>query len=186
MPKSKRKILNSKPEPTKFLSIGIMLEGLVSDQISEVLTTNINRYLQTNYNVDFIIYNNLIPAPGIQPLFSLMNIGQVYRHMGPLIATSIMQVPLFKDIPARNPFYYYMLAPEWEAHPHLSDKEWEAFYKNPNIKLISVHPELTQKVEARFNIKVPHFIPNVDISALVTLLRSHATYVEEKLQPALE
>ncbi len=154
----------------KMWTLGFIVNTLQNSQLNYYLIRKGNKFLDNTCGADIIAYYENISAQITQPHFAVMQLSEMLNHNGPLVATSIQQLPLLERHQSNAPKYLYVWDLEFLRYPHVLDESMIYSWYNNDYGIITRCEDYKQVLENNFDVKVKAVIPDCDISQFISFI----------------
>ncbi len=148
-----------------FKMVGFAVDSLSAGQIPYLCVTNINRWLNDHFGVNFSLFYQENSIPCVQPRFARFHLKDTNVFDGVVIATSFATAKSIKDA-ARSKRYYYINDITFLE----KSKDLDCVMKNDNIIKFTRSKDYTNLLlDKGYNIN-PAVIKDFDINEILEII----------------
>lgn len=148
---------------------------LVSTMDSEVgttLTTSINRFYDTRYDADLLMFYQELTYVDKVPMFACFNSTESYDFSGDIMATDLVGAANLLRCPGPRKRYFYVGDAEWSCHrTSMTYLDFVSVYRNPLLQILTPTVEMAGLVQTTWNRGVHAVVDLSDMEGVLKTLR---------------
>jgi hypothetical protein len=146
--------------------LGIMVSDLGATQLSYYLINNINKFLDSHYDVDITVFFDNLNKHSFTCNFACMQTNECWGYDGPTIATNVKLAQLLIKVPTIQEKFFYIWQPEWVID---KDNRYQYFYDtyhSPQLKLIC-EPNYQNLIGKLWDVDVTRTVKDFNIDEML-------------------